>query len=97
MTAVRWRGSSSHGFRAPAEAQRGGADEPDTERDERAENVGGRSPPPYLDRATLVAMAAGLAISLWPAWERALEVGFFVTLIATVAQIVVGHLPREER
>jgi len=40
-------------------------------------------------------MAAGLAILLMPGWEGALKVGFFVTLSATVVQIVVGHLPRK--
>ena len=51
----------------------------------------------YGDRVTLVGMAVGLAVMLMPGWERAIEVGFFVTLIATVGQIVVGHLPRRER
>ena len=45
-----------------------------------------------LDRATLLGMAAGLALLLWPGWSRALEVGFFVMLASTVAQIVVSHL-----
>ena len=51
-----------------------------------------------LDRATLAGMAAGLALLLVPGWEQAIEVGFFVTLAATAAQIVVAHLPvaREE-
>jgi hypothetical protein len=39
-------------------------------------------------------MGVGLAVLLAPGWEGALEVGFFVTLVATVAQIVVAHLPQ---
>jgi hypothetical protein len=44
-----------------------------------------------LDRATLAGMAAGLALLLWPWWSRGLEVGFFVMLASTLAQIVVSH------
>ena len=48
----------------------------------------------WADGVTLAAMAGGLGVLLLPGWERAIEVGFFVTLVPTVAQIVVGHLPR---
>ncbi len=45
------------------------------------------------DRITLLAMAAGLALLLAPGWDHAMEAGFFLTLAATIAQIVVAHLP----
>lgn len=45
-----------------------------------------------LDRSTLVAIGAGLALMLQPFWDGGLRVGFFVTFAAVVAQIVVSHL-----
>jgi hypothetical protein len=48
-----------------------------------------------LDRMTLVAIALGIAVMLQPWWDRGFRVGFFLTLIATVGQIVTSHmLPR---
>jgi predicted exporter len=52
----------------------------------------GTEPGSVLDRLTLLAMVCGLAVMLWPGWDGALKLGFFGTLGATVAQIVVGHL-----
>ena len=47
-----------------------------------------------LDRCALFAMACGVALMLQPWWGSGLRVGFFVTLGATLLQIVTGHLPR---
>ena len=44
-----------------------------------------------LDRATLIAMAIGLALLLQPWWSGGFRIGFFVTLTATVAQIGASH------
>ena len=44
------------------------------------------------DRATLLAMAAGLALVFQPWWTGGFRLGFFVTLGATVAQIVASHV-----
>ena len=48
----------------------------------------------WADRATLVAMGLGLAILLQPWWAAGMRVGFWLTLIATLAQIVASPLPR---
>jgi len=48
-----------------------------------------------LDRMTLIAIAVGIAVMLQPWWLKGFRVGFFLTLLATVAQIVTSHmLPR---
>ena len=44
------------------------------------------------DRATLAGMAVGLGVMLQPWWSEGLRVGFFVTLVATLAQTVFGRL-----
>ena len=50
-----------------------------------------------LDRSTLVAIAAGIAIMLQPWWAGGFRLGFLVTLVATLAQIATSHLlPRRE-
>jgi hypothetical protein len=46
-----------------------------------------------LDKFSLIAMAAGVAMMLQPWWSGGFQVGFFVTLAATVMQIVTSHLP----
>ena len=51
----------------------------------------------WLDRATLAAIAFGIAVMLQPWWTSGFRVGFFLTAAATVAQIVASHLqPRSE-
>ena len=45
-----------------------------------------------LDRFSLFAMAAGVAMMLQPWWHEGFRLGFFVTLAATVFQIIIGHL-----
>jgi hypothetical protein len=48
-----------------------------------------------LDRLTLIAIAIGIAVMLQPWWLKGFRVGFFMTLFATLAQIVTSHmLPR---
>jgi hypothetical protein len=44
------------------------------------------------DRLSLAGMALGLALMLLGASPWAFRAGFFVVLVATVAQIVFGHL-----
>jgi len=46
----------------------------------------------FLDRLTLVGIAAGLALELQPFWSDGLRAGFLVTLVAVVLQIVFAHL-----
>jgi len=51
-----------------------------------------------LDRLTLIAIALGIAVMLQPWWVRGFRAGFFLTLIATLGQIVTSHmLPRRTR
>jgi hypothetical protein len=50
-----------------------------------------------FDRWTLGGMAVGVAILLQPWWRDGFRVGFFVTLAATLAQIVASHLSNAER
>lgn len=45
-----------------------------------------------LDRLTLIAMAVGVALMLAP-WSDGLRTGFAIASLATLAQIVVAHLP----
>jgi hypothetical protein len=45
-----------------------------------------------LDGLTLAGIAAGLALELQPFWSDGLRVGFLVTLVAVVLQIVFSHL-----
>jgi hypothetical protein len=45
-----------------------------------------------LDRLTLAGIAAGLALELQPFWSDGLRVGFLVTLVAVVLQILFSHL-----
>ena len=48
------------------------------------------------DPLTLIAIAVGLAVMLQPFWPGGFRVGFFLTLVATVAQVVASHLGGEE-
>jgi hypothetical protein len=50
-----------------------------------------------FDRLTLWGMALGVALLLQPWWAAGFQVGFFVTLAATVLQIVASHLPRRAK
>jgi hypothetical protein len=45
-----------------------------------------------LDKLSLIGMAAGVAMMLQPWRTDGFRAGFFVTLLATVTQIVAGHL-----
>ena len=49
------------------------------------------------DRASLVGMAAGLALMLLVPASWAFRAGFFMVLVSTVAQILFSHLGRGER
>jgi hypothetical protein len=49
------------------------------------------------DRASLAGMAAGLALMLLVPASWAFRAGFFVVLVATVAQILFSHLRRSAR
>lgn len=51
-----------------------------------------RSASARLERAALAGMALGVALMLQLWWEGGMRTGFFVTLGATIAQIVLGHL-----
>jgi hypothetical protein len=44
------------------------------------------------DRALLGAMGFGTLLMLQPFWSGGLKWGFFVTLAATVLEIVTGHM-----
>ncbi len=87
------RGSYGGGIPTPAGAD--GAD------GDGAENIGVATPDRYvgryLDRATLIGIGVGLALLLQPWWEKGFRVGFFVTLGATVAQVVASHLAARHR
>jgi len=45
-----------------------------------------------IDKLSLIGMAAGVAMMLQPWWTNGFRAGFFVTLLATVTQIIAGHL-----
>ncbi len=47
------------------------------------------------ERWVLIAMAASVAVMLQPWWSGGLRVGFFATLVCTLAHIVVSHLPEK--
>jgi hypothetical protein len=51
------------------------------------------NPRAWLDRATLVGIAAGVALLLQPWWPAGFRFGFLVTAAATLGQIVAAHLP----
>jgi hypothetical protein len=44
------------------------------------------------DRALLGSMGLGALLMLQPYWPLGLEVGFFLTLVATILEIVTAHL-----
>ncbi len=44
------------------------------------------------DRVLLGGMALGTLLMLQPVWAGGLKCGFFVTLVATVLEIVTGHM-----
>jgi hypothetical protein len=44
-----------------------------------------------LERVALAGMALGVLLMLQPWWAGGMRAGFFVTLAATAAQIVLGH------
>ncbi len=44
-----------------------------------------------IDRCALLGMALGLLLMLQPWWALGFEIGFFVLLIMTCAQIVSSH------
>ncbi len=50
-----------------------------------------------LENAALVLMALGVGTMLQPWWDGGMRAGFFLALAATVAQIVVSHVPRKSR
>ena len=50
-----------------------------------------------LETAALLLMALGVGTMLQPWWDGGMRAGFFVALAATVAQIVVSHVPRKTR
>jgi hypothetical protein len=45
-----------------------------------------------LDKLSLVGMALGVGLMLQPWWAAGFQVGFFLTLVSTVLQIVTSHL-----
>ena len=51
---------------------------------------------PTLDRFSLCAMLAGVALVLQPWWTFGFPFGFAVTGIGVVLQIVAAHLPRKK-
>ena len=50
-----------------------------------------------LDRFSLCAMLAGVALVLEPWWSGGFPAGFAVTGIGVVLQIVAAHLPRKAK
>ncbi len=49
-----------------------------------------------IEKTSLAAMAAGLALILQPWWAGGFRAGFFVVAFATLAYIVFSHLRRRE-
>jgi hypothetical protein len=49
------------------------------------------------ERCALAGMALGVALMLQPWWSGGLRAGFFVTALATIAQITLTHWPRPPR
>ena len=45
------------------------------------------------ERLALAGLALGVALVLQPWWEGGMRAGFFVTISATIAQILFSHLP----
>lgn len=50
-----------------------------------------------LEAAALILMTLGVGTMLQPWWDGGMRAGFFVALAATLAQIVLSHLPRRTR
>jgi hypothetical protein len=50
-----------------------------------------------LDHLSLLGMAIGIALMLQPFFAGGLRAGFFLTLLATLVQIVVGRMRSEGR
>ncbi len=50
-----------------------------------------------LDRASLLGIAAGLALELQPFWDGGLRAGFLVLLAAVVLQIAASHAAAPKR
>ena len=50
----------------------------------------------FLDRFSLCAMAAGVALVLQPWWTSGFRLGFAVAGLGIVLQIVAAHLPRKD-
>lgn len=48
-----------------------------------------------LERATLAGMALGVALMIQPWWSAGMRVGFFVTALSTIAQIVLSHVAEQ--
>ena len=46
----------------------------------------------FLDRLTLIGMAAGVTLILQPWWAGGLKSGFFAVLGFTIGQIIFSHL-----
>ena len=44
-----------------------------------------------IERATLIGMAAGVLLMLQPFWSGGLRAGFFLTLVATLANVIASH------
>ncbi|MEO6708337.1 MAG: hypothetical protein ABI054_12190 [Planctomycetota bacterium] len=49
-----------------------------------------------LDKLSLLAMVAGIALVLQPWWRAGFQIGFAVTGAGVVLQIVAAHLPCKE-
>jgi hypothetical protein len=45
--------------------------------------------------ASLAGIITGIAVMLQPWWPRGFRIGFFITLVTTIAYIIVSHVPRE--
>ena len=45
-----------------------------------------------LDKFSLIGMGLGVGLMLQPWWSQGFKVGFFMTILSTLLQIVTSHL-----
>lgn len=46
----------------------------------------------WCDRIALTGLAVGVVLMVQPGWKIGFQVGFFVTLVGILAQIITGHV-----
>ena len=48
-----------------------------------------------FDKFSLIGMALGVAMMLQPWWPDRFRAGFFLTIVTTIVQIIISHLPQK--